>query len=256
MEVKPDMTLNEKVNAIRNRAEELLQKYQIKGVNIRFDLRGTVAGQAGWKRAKTWSSAFSGSKMDVYDFKLRFNTHYLNDNFEDMLNNTVPHEVAHLIDAIRHGKSGHGFLWKSIMRELGCKPERCHDYDMSHVYSHTVKCACKEHKVSRNIYQKIASGQRRRCRNCKTVVYIPSITGLYSPADNIQIVAHRPSETTSLGPEKVSYKQLCANLIKEGKSKERIKEEIVERYLSEGKELSWAKTRANAIYAHMSKEVK
>lgn len=66
---------------------------------------------------------------------LEFNSDLLYNNIQDYINNTVPHEVAHLISYIRHGwviRSGiihfHGKEWREIMIDFGCSPLVYHDY--------------------------------------------------------------------------------------------------------------------------------
>ena len=82
---------------------------------IQFKVRGKVAGKA-------WPLAY----------KLDFNMVLLQENFEDMISQTVPHEVAHLIakklyllDRIKP----HGIEWKRVMIAFGKNPSRCHSYD-------------------------------------------------------------------------------------------------------------------------------
>ena len=96
--------------------------------NIRFDKRGTTAGIA------------NGTKWE-----LNFNMVLLNENVEHFIEQTVAHEVAHLIDhqvydshTPRFDRSGrrkkrtpHGRNWKNIMMVLGVPADRCHDMDVS-----------------------------------------------------------------------------------------------------------------------------
>lgn len=89
---------------------------------IDYTVRGTVAGYA-------------------YDhqYRVNFNPILLNENVDDFIARTVPHEFAHLVDGIvfpetrdRRGKrSVHGPTWKRIMMMFGADPSRCHSYDTS-----------------------------------------------------------------------------------------------------------------------------
>jgi len=83
---------------------------------VRYDIRGTTAGQA---RAYQWA--------------VRFNPVLLQENFEDMIEQTVPHEVAHLVARKKtpYRIKPHGHEWKQIMRDFGKSATRCHDYDTS-----------------------------------------------------------------------------------------------------------------------------
>lgn len=46
---------------------------------------------------------------------------------DEMLNDTIPHELAHLAAFTVYGDSGHGPSWKKVMREIGLEPSRCHN---------------------------------------------------------------------------------------------------------------------------------
>lgn len=95
------------------------------------------------KAQEIWGSIFDLPKV-VYDRigmtagraypsenLIKLNPDYYLKNAEDMIETTVPHEIAHLIarmiDPINGG--GHGRVWKVTMMHLGLKPERCHNYD-------------------------------------------------------------------------------------------------------------------------------
>ena len=67
--------------------------------------------------------------------KIEFNSVLLVENEKDMLEDTVVHEIAHLISWQVYGREGrgHGWMWKSVMNRLGVEPTRCHDYDTTMV---------------------------------------------------------------------------------------------------------------------------
>lgn len=96
---------------------------------VRYDLRGTTAGQAFYK---TWI--------------IRLNTVLLLENVDDFIERTVPHELAHLAcdkiypeAHVRARIAGritkrepHGPKWQEIMRALGvAEVTRCHSYDVT-----------------------------------------------------------------------------------------------------------------------------
>lgn len=136
---------------------------------IRYDVRGTTAGYA------------SGATL------VRFNPILLMENLETFIARTVPHEVAHCIDAangdnhrkswdvfsLRRGKrSIHGPSWQHIMKVFGVDDStRCHSYDVSNARVKTkskfeYKCACcnKSYFVSSVLHNKMRMGQERWCR--------------------------------------------------------------------------------------------
>jgi predicted SprT family Zn-dependent metalloprotease len=64
--------------------------------------------------------------------KVKFNPILLHENETDFLEDTVPHELAHLFSVELYGimqGRGHGHNWKYVMQRLGVTPKRCHDYD-------------------------------------------------------------------------------------------------------------------------------
>lgn len=46
----------------------------------------------------------------------------------DAFDNTVSHEIAHMVDYARRGRSGHDRIWKAIHRALGGTGARCSQY--------------------------------------------------------------------------------------------------------------------------------
>jgi predicted SprT family Zn-dependent metalloprotease len=114
---------------ITARTQEVLNKaealYGVKiNPSIAFNLRGRVAGWAGCK--------FCFLTRKATQFSLRFNRELITGNhFDDMMNNTVPHEVAHLVCYARPelGRK-HDGGWKRVCMALGGNGDRCHNYDV------------------------------------------------------------------------------------------------------------------------------
>jgi len=121
-----------------------------------FNLRGMAAGVA-----HTAGNA------------IRFNRALLERNIEDFLDNTVPHEVSHLIAHRLHGPriAPHGVEWAAIMREVfGLEPRRCHHYDvrpgMSAAYRY--RCGCPDgHTLGTRRHRSALRGRRYHCRRCR-----------------------------------------------------------------------------------------
>ena len=79
------------------------------------------------------------------------------ENVEEFFLHTIPHEVAHILAVILYpdAKQHHGPEWKSVMRELGVEPVRCHNYDTSSCYKDTrfrYNCACSTHHLLSKIH--------------------------------------------------------------------------------------------------------
>ena len=65
-------------------------------------------------------------KKDVYN--LEFSVEAILKDREEMLTNTIPHEMAHIVDMVLHGgRSSHGPRWQHIVQALGGSTERTHD---------------------------------------------------------------------------------------------------------------------------------
>jgi SprT protein len=121
-----------------------------------FDLKGAVAGQA-------W----------LGQNKVRLNLALLNNPAytEDMLNQTVPHEVAHLVTyRIWPTAKAHGRQWAYIMNLLGKPAKRCHQYEVEparkHARPHAYQCNCRVHMVTNVLHTRIQSGKQYKCRYC------------------------------------------------------------------------------------------
>lgn len=89
-----------------------------------FDIPKLVYKQIG----RTAGRAFLSS------WKIILNPDFLkNGHLEDMINRTLPHEIAHLVAYKLFGDHGHGRGWKMVMRALGLEPNRCHTYSLEGV---------------------------------------------------------------------------------------------------------------------------
>ena len=82
---------------------------------IIYDLKGTTAGQAFY-----------------YENKLRLNSVALKNYRDHFIDQTVGHEVAHLVAFQKNGGDikPHGYEWRNIMRMYNLPPSRCHSYDL------------------------------------------------------------------------------------------------------------------------------
>jgi SprT protein len=133
--------------------------YEIPRFSIRFDLKGTCAGRAGYKGQ---------------EYYLRFNLDIAKDNLETFLARTVNHELAHLLQfKYNRGCKPHGSEWQYYNRVLtGKKMPRCHSYDVSHLKTRNVKryiytCGCTQHVVSSIKHNRILKGGGYRCIRCR-----------------------------------------------------------------------------------------
>jgi SprT protein len=128
-----------------------------------FSLRGTMGG------------AYSPAKHTV-----KVNLVLLSENFEDYLEQTIPHELAHGFVRHKWGNSyrgrvvrSHGREWKSVMRALGKEPTRCHSYDVDNARVRRVAkqyryaCACQEFELTSIRHNRIRDAKTYSCKRCR-----------------------------------------------------------------------------------------
>jgi SprT protein len=106
---------------------------------------------------------------------------------EDMAYHTVGHELAHLLvsflykrhmikNHLRTIPKSHGAEWKAIMKLLGLKPNRTHNYTVKKV-RRTMKidytCDCRIHKITRYRHNQCLNfGFNLKCNKCKTMLKV------------------------------------------------------------------------------------
>lgn len=99
-----------------NRAKEIYPVFVVPELVIK-----TAGGTAGWAR---WRSNPQRWIVDL-------NRVYIISHFEDMLSDTLPHEVAHILAWQRYGMkiAPHGGEWYAMYGALtGRVPQRLHEY--------------------------------------------------------------------------------------------------------------------------------
>jgi predicted SprT family Zn-dependent metalloprotease len=152
-------------DAIRNKTSEVLAlATKLYGVDlkpvIQFNLRGRVAG---WAKCKICA----GQKT----YTLRFNRELIQGkHFQDIRDETVAHEVAHLVCYARPelGRK-HDMGWKRVCLALGGNGQTRHDYDVTPVGGGIVYVTDRGHEVvvSKIIHGKIQQGRSYRYRSGK-----------------------------------------------------------------------------------------
>jgi predicted SprT family Zn-dependent metalloprotease len=129
-------------------------------VEIRFDLRGAVAGYGGHKM-----------RNGVRHYFMRYNIVMMSkqDAWEDMITDTVPHEVAHVVCYFRGNDRGHGWNWYNTCRALGGSGKRTHDLEVEYVGGTYYYTSTTNHvvAVSSHLHTKIQRGRSYSYRNGK-----------------------------------------------------------------------------------------
>jgi SprT protein len=128
-------------------------------VAVRLDLRGASAGQLRQYR--------NG------DLVIRYNLAMAAAQPEAFIAQTVPHEVAHVITHVCHGRvRPHGAEWRRVMAWFGFdEPTRCHDFAPPGGPSRRqrrwdYRCGCREHQLSTTRHNRAQQGLAYICRAC------------------------------------------------------------------------------------------
>lgn len=96
-------------------AAEMFGLEALYNVDVRFNVRGQVGGRA----------RYTADKQLV----LEFNPEAVVKYWDDMVENTIPHEVAHLVCFVnpKLGRN-HNRGWQTVCYRLGGSTNRCHAY--------------------------------------------------------------------------------------------------------------------------------
>ena len=142
---------------------------------------------------------------------LVINPDYFIKHYDEQLNVTVPHEVAHYVT--HHVYSSrvqtHGREWASVMRVIGLRPDRCHTFSLEGVKTRQVEkpyhyaCGCDiKHNLTKSKHNKCQSNLTiygktgYTCRRCRKALTYQGFTqnGIFvpmkkrEPAPKIEIV--------------------------------------------------------------------
>jgi SprT protein len=126
---------------------------------ISFKLTGRTAGKANYMKNL-----------------IKYNAILLEENGDDFLKRTVPHEVAHIVarNKSTYRIKPHGYEWKQVMKDFGLGAKRCHSYDTTNSRAKRsvskdfkYKCACKVYHLTIIRHRRIQKGAMYTCRTCK-----------------------------------------------------------------------------------------
>ncbi|EOG1042950.1 SprT-like domain-containing protein [Pseudomonas aeruginosa] len=128
--------------------------------DVLFDLGGKAAGQLVYDKMRA-------------SYKIRINRGLLQKDPNHVINQTIPHELAHLVAFQVYGAkiAPHGREWQSVMRDVfGLRPDRCHSIDTSSVspkpFVYTCTCP-KLFRLSKRMHTKLATKRRTyKCKHC------------------------------------------------------------------------------------------
>lgn len=141
-------------------AERLFER-SFEPVPVLFDLRGSSAGM------------FRAAGRDCW---IRYNPWIFAKYFEENLQGTVPHEVAHYVVHAMHRRrravKPHGVEWRAVMDAFGADPGVTFQLDLAGIpqrrqRTHTYRCDCRTHQLSTTRHNRIQrDGVWYHCRYC------------------------------------------------------------------------------------------
>jgi len=155
-----DMSGSEPEDFILDRTADVARKAEklfgvdLSGVRVRFDLHGMAAGQT-----------------MTHKNLLRFNRAIAERGLDTFLQETVPHEVAHLVCHVLYGRCvrPHGPEWQQICLALGGNGERCHRFEATparRVRRYNYLCGCRTWALSSVRIKRMRRGVTYSCRKC------------------------------------------------------------------------------------------
>jgi SprT protein len=130
-------------------------------IPVHFDLKGRAAGMYRIVR---------GQRI------IRYNPYLFAKYFDENLNTTVPHEVAHYLTDMVYGYpkvKPHGHEWRTIMRMLGADASIHCEFDLDGIPVRRYRrvryaCRCRFHELTRVRHNRIqAKGARYFCQTCR-----------------------------------------------------------------------------------------
>lgn len=139
-----------------------------------FDLRGRVAGKALLGRMPVKSKDKVIGKTEPL-FHVQFNAVLFMENVQLFLDDTIPHEVAHLVADALYGRriAPHGHEWQSVMHLFGSDPCALHNMDVTNARVHRLfehACGCKTYNLTSRRFKQALTG-RLRCSLCKQPLF-------------------------------------------------------------------------------------
>lgn len=140
-----------------------LYAVELPEIEVRFDLRGKTSGMFYYRDGQ---------------YAIRYNSAIFSRYFEESLQQTVPHEVAHYVVHRIYGRrvKPHGVEWKQVMRDFGVPPDVTSKLNVSDLSTRQLRrfpyrCGCGEHDLSSIRHNRIAQGTRQYgCPKCQQIL--------------------------------------------------------------------------------------
>ena len=141
-----------------------MNKQPIPSPEFRFSFRR--ARQTGLAGCKIMTE---NGKRVIKDTFLKFNIRTAEANREDFLNQTVGHEVAHLMGYVL-GSDGHDYIWRDCCRKLGVTPLVYAPYVLEGYHQYTCKCG-SNFNMTEKMHRRMQAGEIRVCTKCNSDIF-------------------------------------------------------------------------------------
>ena len=120
-----------------------------------------------------WTFKFDNSKLRFgqcnMDRKMiKVSRHLAKLNGEEKVLDTILHEIAHALEWVRYGTSGHGRRWKLICMEIGARPERCYNIDETNLPESPYALSCQNTSCSNTSPRYRKTKTRYLCGRCRS----------------------------------------------------------------------------------------
>lgn len=200
VEVKPEIR-----QAFESKIVEIVDKCKAEAGNINIPIPKLIFRQSGERAGVCSVDPLEGTTIYI-------NSDYFIKNYDEQLNCTLPHEVAHHISKFLFDHMGHGHPWLRIMEWIGADPEVKHDMDMTYVvqkakvahpFHYTCPCG-HDHRLTLTKHNRIQlKGHRRICKLCGGFLFykrqttngitIPRVSAPSPVKVNVEVVKPIPS---------------------------------------------------------------
>lgn len=148
---------------------------------VLFDLKGRSAGQLVYSE-------------ETRTFKIRINRILLEKDPFHVIQQTVPHEVAHLVVYQVYGAkiSPHGKEWQSVMSDVfGLRPDRCHRIDTASAspkpYVYYCRCT-KLFRLSKRMHTQLTTKRKTyKCKRCSAALVLSHVE---APPIEVRVMDH------------------------------------------------------------------
>ena len=133
-------------------------------VPVQFDLRGNAAGMY---------------RVRDHERLIRFNPYIFSKYFDNNMEVTIPHEVAHYVTDRLYGIGNvrpHGPEWKTVMAALGADARATARYDLTGIpvrrqRRFSYRCGCMTHQLTSCRHNRFMQGRvTYHCRNCGSAI--------------------------------------------------------------------------------------